>query len=423
MQLHPIINYIREQFRHHRFFTFLHLFGTTITVMIATMIIMDLDNHVHPGGPEENTAQLRYITVMNLKQTHSNNTKTGGVTLPIAQKIAQRVHEVDHVAFSTTKNWTLPKDYSVYGLALRYTNSKFWNVFSFEFIEGNGYTQQEVESGEKKAVISKKLRDILFPGQKQVIGKTASINDESCTIIGVVENVSATCNQTHADAWLPFTLHDRQATSGMVNEPGTYSLSFLLSANSSENILQQEVNNLQAEINQTKKEWKIQLAPIGDSWSAHFRDPRGVGNYEGKFNELLTLFSRILLIMLIPAINLISLNITRMHERSEEIAIRKTYGASNTRLLNQLLVEQGGLTIVGGILGFLFAIVTFLFYKNEILFSTGSFEHIEVSFRISFLPIIGSLLVVFLLNIMGGFIPALKITKIQPAKALKGDLS
>lgn len=422
MQANSILKHIREQFRHHRFFTFLHLFGTTITVMIAIMILMDLDNRVHPGGPEEKTSQLRYITRMELSHNSADAQKMGGVNLSVAQTIAQRVDAVDHVGFSATKSWTLAKEYTHYTLSIRYTNSDFWKIFSFDFIEGNGYTNQAVENTQPQAVISKKLRDILFPRQGDVVGKSATINGVVCTITGVVENVSATCNQSYAEAWLPYSLNKTEQEESDLLQTGAYSLAFLLSQKSNEKVLQQQIDNLVSELNQKTKEWHMQLSPVQDSWGAYFLGYRAIGSFEGTLNNLLSLFSRILLIMLIPAINLISLNITGMNERSEEIAIRKTYGASNGRLVRQILFEQGALTLLAGILGLLLATATFSAYKHKILLSTFESTDSQIFFNVTILPFVGCLLIVFLLNIMGGLIPAMKISKLQPARALKGDL-
>ena len=421
MQLHNIINHIREQFRHHRFFTFLHLFGTTITVMIATMIIMDLDNRVHPGGPEENTAQLRYITRMDVED--NSGISQGSLNLQVVKKVVDRLSSAKHISFSHSKSWTLAKGYTPYSLEVRYTNSEFWRVFNFQFIEGNGYTKTETENSQKRAVISERLRDILFPGKKSVVGKTAEINGKLCTITGVVENVSATCQQSYAEAWLPYTLSNSGTKTDNLTDYGEYVIAILKQKNTSDKILQHQLDKVLVQINQEIGDSQILLSPVQDSWDVYFLGYRAIKSYEGTLQNLLSLFSRIILVMLIPAINLISLNITRMQERSEEIAIRKTYGASNNRLIAQLLTEQGALTLLAGIIGFSLAIATFAVYKHKILLSAFESTDSQLFLNITFLPFAGCLLIIFLLNLMGGLIPAFKIANLQPARALKGDLS
>ncbi len=55
--------------------------------------------------------------------------------------------------------------------------------------------------------------------------------------------------------------------------------------------------------------------------------------------------------LLLPAINLMALNFARIHERGEEIAVRKSFGAPIRILRGQFLFENMLMTIVGGIIG------------------------------------------------------------------------
>src|SRR6185436_9662511 len=59
------------------------------------------------------------------------------------------------------------------------------------------------------------------------------------------------------------------------------------------------------------------------------------------------------LFMLLPAINLVNLNLSRILERSGEIGVRKAFGASGSTLVGQFVVESLVLSLFGGALGFL----------------------------------------------------------------------
>ena len=58
----------------------------------------------------------------------------------------------------------------------------------------------------------------------------------------------------------------------------------------------------------------------------------------------------ILLVMLLPTLNLININVTRIMERSSEIGVRKAFGASSRTLVYQFIVENIILTLIGGII-------------------------------------------------------------------------
>ena len=56
--------------------------------------------------------------------------------------------------------------------------------------------------------------------------------------------------------------------------------------------------------------------------------------------------------MLLPAVNLVNLNASRIMERASEIGVRKAFGASSRTLVGQFVVENVVLTLIGAALGF-----------------------------------------------------------------------
>ena len=57
------------------------------------------------------------------------------------------------------------------------------------------------------------------------------------------------------------------------------------------------------------------------------------------------------LFALIPTVNLVNINISRIMERASEIGVRKAFGAPARTLVGQFLVENVLLTIIGGLIG------------------------------------------------------------------------
>jgi putative ABC transport system permease protein len=117
--------------------------------------------------------------------------------------------------------------------------------------------------------------------------------------------------------------------------------------------------------------------------------------------------------MLLPSINLINLNISRIMERSSEIGVRKAFGASGGQLVWQFIVENLLLTFFGALIGLLLSwLVLWQIQTLELL------PLIELSYSLNTI-IYGLALVVVFALLSGGY-PAYKMAGLHPVNALKG---
>lgn len=81
---------------------------------------------------------------------------------------------------------------------------------------------------------------------------------------------------------------------------------------------------------------------------------------------------------------------SRMDERLSELGVRKTYGATNMRLIGQVLWENLLLTCIGGLLGLLISYLIVLTASDWILTLFDSYTDVEktpfLSFEMLFNP-------------------------------------
>jgi putative ABC transport system permease protein len=117
--------------------------------------------------------------------------------------------------------------------------------------------------------------------------------------------------------------------------------------------------------------------------------------------------------MLLPAINLVNINVSRILERSSEIGVRKSFGASPWTLVGQFIVENLVLTIVGGFVGFLFAAIIL-----QIVNASGIFQYAHLALNLRIFGYGFMLILVF--GLLSGVYPAWAMSRIQPVSALKG---
>lgn len=121
----------------------------------------------------------------------------------------------------------------------------------------------------------------------------------------------------------------------------------------------------------------------------------------------------VVVFMLLPSINMINLNVSRIMERSSEIGVRKAFGASASQLVAQFIVESILITLVGGLIGILISVFLLNLIEQSGLIAFAEFG---MNLRVLFIGFV--LILVF--GFISGAYPALKMSRLNPVSALKG---
>jgi putative ABC transport system permease protein len=116
--------------------------------------------------------------------------------------------------------------------------------------------------------------------------------------------------------------------------------------------------------------------------------------------------------MLLPTLNLVNINLTRIMERSSEIGVRKAFGASSRTLVYQFLVENLILTILGGAIGVLLSVVVL-----QIINSADLIPNLVLSLNFTVLGI--ALLICLVFGLLSGVYPAWRMSRLNVVNALK----
>lgn len=408
-----LTNYLKLAYKvllRRKFFTFVSLFGTSVTLLVLVIASAMLDHTFSPMAPETRLDRTLHVTYMAMRG--EGNEWSGDPGYGFLDRYCRDIPHVERMSVFTEEHATVSFVNGAKVVSqMRRTDAEYWSILDFAFVAGQPYGEAEVDGGSRVAVISESAARNLF-GDREAVGGTFETQGQSFTVIGVVRNVPRVRSSAFADIWAPVTTlpTDQWKTSLMGN------FNALLLADSPRNF------------RAIRAEFAARLPHVvmtDDNYQTMSGSPRtrledvaagaaGTDNDEprtGLFIGALALLT--LLFMLLPAINLVNLNISRIFERVSEIGVRKAFGASTGHLVGQFIVENIVLAVFGGAIGLVLSL-----WALQLINSSGWVANAD--FRMNpriFLYGLG-LSVVF--GVLSGAYPAWRMARLDPVEALRG---
>ena len=128
----------------------------------------------------------------------------------------------------------------------------------------------------------------------------------------------------------------------------------------------------------------------------------------------------VLLLLVVPAINIVTLSISNSNRRSEEIAIRRAIGASRPVLFSYIVVENLILVLAGIVVGLL--LFSPVVYGIEYLcFEDSLLGNVSFLTQLNFMVILcGVLPLSILFTLLVSMFPAFVTLRKNMAEVLKG---
>jgi putative ABC transport system permease protein len=331
----------------------------------------------------------------------------------LLDKYARNLPGVERLAVFTMPQtvYSYPSGQRIKSL-LKRTDAEYWRVLDFTFVEGGPFTDQDVANGSFVAVINETTRDRFFGGAP-ALGRTLEADGQRFRVIGVVPDVPFLRLVANGDIYAPITTaktdaYKRQLMSGFGG---------LLLARSPADFpaIKAELETRIRAVQLPDKAWHRLYAPAESFFDSIAGNLFGGRDEERSHPERLwaLLLTAMLLFSLLPAVNLVNLNMSRIMERASEIGVRKAFGASSRALVGQFVVENLVLTLIGGLAGFVFSAVVLRALNASGLIP---YAHFTINGRV-FLYGLG--LAVFF-GLLSGVYPAWRMSRLHPVQALKG---
>lgn len=400
----------------HKVHTAISLFGITFTLLALILVASLADHAAGPLGPERR--QHRILITGGEAHDPTGEARHG---LPLGPRLLQRFF-ADLPGAEAMSIFLEPVRARAYregarvDLALKRTDGAFWTILQFDFLEGGPYGAQDVGEARAVAVINESARRKLFDGAP-ALARWLELEGQRFRVIGVVRDASPLRPTPWSDVWVPITTAPTQ------EHLADYSVraeAIVLAASPADFArIKQEADLRAARYDspdptrhgRVHVSMKTHFEKLVDELSGKLLDGGGPAARIGKLALLALMLS--VLFMLLPAVNLINLNVSRIFERASEIGVRKAFGASSRALVGQFVVENVVLTLVGGGLALLLSAVVL-----DRVSATGLLgaEPLRVSYRVFLVGL--ALALVF--GLVSGVYPAWRMSRLQPLAALRG---
>lgn len=292
-----------------------------------------------------------------------------------------------------------------------YADSTFFDIFSFNLVEGNARTAL---AEPYSIVITKQLSEKLF-GKENPLGKTITFFDgdskQNYKVTGLINNIPANSHFTFS-----FLVSESTNKAWWVNNWKMHQFySYLLLQNNNVNIKELATNIdtwLKGKITDPNWNETVRLQKLTSiHLHSHLRSEFGVN----EDISTIYLFSMIaLLILLIAIVNYINLTTAKAVNRAKEVALRKTMGSKRSQLIFQFLGETVLLSVI--VFGISMLAVELIIPSLNNLIQLKLDQNL-LNFPLFILQLFGLILFIGLLS---GIYPALVLSAFQPSAILKG---
>ena len=416
-----LVSYLKIAYKvlmRRKLYTFISLFGVSFTLIAVTTAFAYYENSFLPHAPESDSD--RFLVIPRFRFTDSANPGREWSSFPGFKLLDEHMRKLEGIEAFSIHNEHSPvtayRDGRKLQLALKRTDAVFWEITDFEFLEGAPFSRADVENRNFVAIINAATRKAYF-GREGVVGETITVDNRRFRVIAVVDNVPELRKFVYADVWVPHTT--APTDSYRQNLMGNFWATVRVADHDDIPKVKASFRQILAAVPSPRPERFDTPGGFIDTYLEYWaRDMFGQGwrNWDETVpigRTIAMVAAVILLFMLLPAINLINLNVSRIMERTSEIGVRKAFGATSADLTRQFLVENLVLTLIGGVIGLVGSMGVFALIE-----AAGYVAYAEL--RLNGTIFLAALGFALLFGLLSGVYPAWRMSKMHPATALKG---
>ena len=278
------------------------------------------------------------------------------------------------------------------------TDEYYAQVRNLQLLDGRFFDPSDVALRQKVAMLDDKLAAVLFGGAANSVGQVVKIHGLQFTIVGVFKEKTSTFGQSelgdNGASLIPFTVQRYFEAVERVDP-----MYLQVTAAGDVPAVTQAVAEILASRHRPGARYTVQnLTAILETAST----------IASVLTLVLMLVSAIAL--LISGIGIMNIMLVTVTERTREIGVRMSLGASRRAVLLQFLLEAVLISVGGGILGILAGVSVPI---------AVNLAQDELRIPISILSITVAFGVSFIVGVVFGLLPANRAARLNPTEALR----
>jgi putative ABC transport system permease protein len=372
MKLKLYVRQAWELIRQNKLFSGLYMAGTALAIAMTTTIAVICYVKLAPVYPEVNRMHTSSFTSAGFEK--EGQTLNWSVSYKFVENYLRNLKHADLVSaeFTSThdgEDYVQLTDGLDFPVKARYVDTEYFRLFAYDFLEGKPFTWQDLEAGSHQVVISDHLAQRLYGTKEGIVDRHFLLNNIDYQVCGVMREPSYLLTTSYAQIILPYSVAADYQTNTYekrfgCDRVGSYLVRFLTHSTEQEDSLRQEVQGIVERLNNTDPEgWKMTIGnqPYPRTWIIlnNLLNEEPTPGTVARYACLI-----LLILLLVPALNMSAMISGRMEMRLAEMGVRKSFGASRSTLLSQVLWENFVLTVLGGLIGLVIAWVMILLCKD-----------------------------------------------------------
>jgi putative ABC transport system permease protein len=410
--------------RHQPVIAWVTVLGTALSIFLILIVVMMQNVGTENIAPETHRDRMLYGMYIHMQGINGNNDdSSASIPLSIAKKLYADLKGVEHTSYFCKDLQTYDVKGSTgttFSAKTRLSDAAFWKIYDHVLIAGRFFTKEEADAETRVAVVSESVARRLF-NSADVVGQKFFCDHKSFTIVGIVKDSSLLATMASGEVFIPFpfsnTYYNNEA-----NGWGDVTVALLVKDGVSFENVRDQVKKRYAEYDTELASQNLQTVYHGSP----FNQEDIVAGINGSNVTPETDYQRKLrwciyiILLLVPAINLSSMLHSRMTRRVSEIGVRRAYGCTRARIVGDIVVENMLVTLVGGVIGMVVAVVFALFYDG-IFEIDGSSASPALGMIMNWSTILATFAACLVLNLISAAIPAWHASRLNPVDAINSN--